>query len=124
MRIFNNSRKTVLASKVEVAKGFWKKTLGLMFRSKMMDSSGFLMEFGNEGFHGIWMLGMRFCIDLVFIDPGKRVVDVFENIKPVCISPGTWRVYKPSKPAKWVLELRSGTARKTKTSPGDKISFR
>jgi uncharacterized membrane protein (UPF0127 family) len=122
-KIVNKTSKRVLANKVQIATGFWQKTLGLMFRSKIDDSAGFLMEFGIEGEYGIWMLGMRFGIDLVFIDSKKTVVGVFENLKPVSFNPVTWRVYKPSKPAKWVLELPAGTIGKTKTSKGDKLSF-
>jgi uncharacterized membrane protein (UPF0127 family) len=80
-KIVNKTSKRVLANKVQIATGFWQKTLGLMFRSKIDDSAGFLMEFGIEGEYGIWMLGMRFGIDLVFIDSKKTVVGVFENLK-------------------------------------------
>lgn len=124
MKITNKTRKTVLAEKVEVATGFWHKMLGLMFRSKIADSAGFLLEFENEDFHGIWMLGMRFEIDLVFIDSGKRVVDIFENLKPISLNPIAWKVYKPTKPVKWVLELKSGRIRKTKTSVQDNLFFK
>lgn len=123
MKIINKTRNTVLADQVELATGIWHKTLGLMFRSDIADSAGFLMEFGNEGFHGIWMLGMRFCIDLVFIDREKEVINIFDNLKPVSLNPMTWKVYKPSKPAKWALELKSGSIRKKKTTVRDKLSF-
>ncbi len=123
MRIRNTTRRTLIADRVEVARSFWKKTLGLMFRGNIGDSEGFLLEFGREGPYGIWMFGMRFPIDLVFIDSRKRVVDVFEGIMPVSINPATWRVYTPSKSAKWVLELKAGRAKKTRTKKGDRISF-
>ena len=115
MKTINKTRGTVLAENVEVTKGFWRKTLGLMFRSKIGDSAGFLMEFEHAGYYGI---------DLIFIDSRKKVVDTFEDIKPVGINPGTWRVYKPSKPAKWVLELPAGRIKKTKTSVRDNLFFR
>jgi uncharacterized membrane protein (UPF0127 family) len=123
MRIRNTTRRTVIAERVEVARSFWKKTLGLMFRGSIGDSDGFLLEFGREGPYGIWMFGMRFPIDLVFIDSRKRVVDVFESIMPVGMNPATWRVYSPSRPVKWVLELKAGRANETRTKKGDRISF-
>ncbi len=123
MKISNKTRKALLADKVEVATRFWKKTIGLMFRSGIDDSAGFLMEFEREGFYGVWMLGMRFAIDLIFMDSEKRIVEAFENIKPVGINPGSWRVYSPGKTARWVLELKAGRIRKTKTSTGDRLSF-
>jgi uncharacterized membrane protein (UPF0127 family) len=114
MKIFNSTRKTVVAENVEVAVSFFKKSLGLMFRKNIPSSRGFLMEFSREGqgLHSIWMLGMRFPIDVLFLDSKKRVVDVFENVPPLSLHPRTWKVYRPSRPVKWILELSSGTARK------------
>ena len=83
MKIFNETRKKAISEKSEIARSFWKKSLGLMFRGGIPDSNGFLMEFGMEGHFGIWMLGMRFPIDLVYIDSKKRVVDIFKSIKPL-----------------------------------------
>jgi uncharacterized membrane protein (UPF0127 family) len=123
MKILNETRKTTITKKTEIASNFWRNALGLMFRGGLDDSAGFLLEFSEEGSHGIWMLGMRFKIDLVFIDASKRVVDVFPDVKPVGMSPATWKVYRPSKPARWVLELKSGTAKSKGTSIGDKLSW-
>lgn len=123
MKIINETKKTVIAEKTEIARSFWRKALGLMLRSGMDDSAGFLLEFEKEGTYGIWMLGMRFPIDLVFIDSRKRVVDIFKGIKPFGFDPTSWKVYNPGKTTKWVLELKSGRVRETMTSVGDMISF-
>jgi len=123
MKIVNKSKKTILAENVEVAKGFWKKSLGLMFRKGIKEDHCLLMEFAEEGLHGIWMMGMRFPIDIVFLDPGKRAIRIFENAKPLGMNQKTWKVYKPPRPAKWILELRAGAVRKKRTSAGDLLSF-
>jgi len=123
MRILNRTRKTVLAEEVEVAKSFRKKTIGLMFRGGIGDDKCLLMDFEREGHHSIWMLGMRFPIDLVFLDAKKRVVCVFRNVKPVGFGPKTWRVYDAPEPVKWIIELKSGRIRSTGTKTGDALSF-
>lgn len=123
MKIINNTRKNVICNDSEVAKGFLKKTLGLMFRKEIDDDKCFLMEFGREGYHGIWMMFMRFPIDLVYLDSKKKVTGLFKKVKPVSFNVYTWRIYQPPKKAKWILELRSGKIKKNRIGIGDKISF-
>jgi uncharacterized membrane protein (UPF0127 family) len=125
MRITNRSRRTVLAGTVEVATSFWKKSLGLMFRGGISEDAGFLMEFGkpSKDLYSIWMLGMFFPIDVVFISAEKEVTDVYGNVPPLSLNPRTWKVYRPTKPVKWILELKAGRARKSGTVAGDKLRF-
>ena len=123
MKIVNKTKKAILTEKTEVARSFWRKALGLMFRGGIQDTAGFLLEFGKEGTFGIWMLGMRFPIDIVFIDAGKRVVNIFRGIKPVGLDPSSWRVYNPKKPSRWILEIRSGRAEKIGMRIGDRLSW-
>lgn len=94
-----------------------------MFRGKLGENCGLLMVFRKQSKPGIWMFGMRFPIDIVFISSRKRVVDVRENVKPLSLNPLTWRVYYPRKPAKYVLELSAGAARATGTKPGDRLGW-
>ncbi len=124
--IRNRARGTVIADDVEVAGNVFSKMIGLMFRSGIGESSGLLMDFGKrfQDRHSIWMLGMRFPIDVIFIDSEMRVTDVFHSVPPVSLSPRTWKVYKPSRPVRWILEVASGVSRKTKTKPGDQVSIK
>jgi len=125
MRITNSRRGSLLAEKTELARGMWKKMLGLMFRAGIDDGAGLLMQFEKESsdMYSIWMLGMRFPIDIIFIDKNKKVTDVYSNVPPVSFNPGTWKIYRPTKPVKWILEVRAGKARETGTSVGDGLSF-
>jgi hypothetical protein len=121
--IKNITKKKILVKNFETADSFGKRTKGLMFRNNLPLNSGLLMIFKKEGEHGIWMLGMRFPIDLVFIDCKKRIVDIKHSVKPLGKNPNTWKVYKPSKPCKYVLEVNSGLMQKTKTEVGDFLEF-
>jgi uncharacterized membrane protein (UPF0127 family) len=125
MKITNSTRKTVLTERTEVAGSIWKKSLGLMFRSGIGDDAGFLMEFGkpSKDMYSIWMLGMLFPIDIIFISAEKKVTDVYENVRPVSFSPATWKVYRPSSPVKWILEVAAGRAKKSGTSVDDRLDF-
>ena len=73
--------------------------------------------------HSIWMFCMRFPIDVVFINDDNVVTDIFENVPPVSLMPSTWKVYKPTKPVKLILELKSGRCRRTRTKVGDRLDL-
>jgi len=123
MGILNKSKDTILVKDIEIADSAFRKAVGLMFRKNLRNNRGLLMTFGNESRPGIWMLGMRFPIDLVFIDRRKRVVDLRENIKPMGLNPGTWRVHYPRKSVRYVLELNKGMISRTGTGIGDVLEF-
>ncbi|MCK4729868.1 MAG: DUF192 domain-containing protein [Candidatus Aenigmarchaeota archaeon] len=75
--------------------------LGLMFRKR----GNALIEFPWEGKPGIWMLFMRYSLNLVFLDKNLRVIDILKNIPPLFFSPKTWKTYYPKNKYKYVLEL-------------------
>lgn len=119
--ITNRSRNRVLAEDAEVACSFWKKAKGLMLRK---GPSPLLMRFGRDGRHSIWMPLMRFPIDIIYIDKGRRVVDIKENCPPLrLLNPSTWRLFWPRKKARYVLEAEAGLARSTGTKVGDMLEF-
>ena len=69
----------------------------------------------------IWMKGMRFPLDLVWIDD-DRVVDVTADVPD---QPGTpdaqLPIYSPSQPANRVLEVNAGWAKRNGVQPGDRV---
>ena len=125
MKIRNLTTKKDITETTEIARSSLRKALGLMFRSGLKRGHGLLMEFTKPSkyAYSIWMLGMRFPIDIIFIGPDKKVTDVFENVPPLSFRPSTWRVYSPTKPVKWIVEVSAGMARKSGTSVGDRLIF-
>jgi uncharacterized membrane protein (UPF0127 family) len=121
--IKNLTKKKILVKDVEIADSIGKKTRGLMFRKALDQDSGFLMVFASERKHEIWMFGMRFPIDIVFIDKDKRIVDIKHSVRPMGRNPKTWRVYSPPKACRYVLEVNPGLIKKTKTEIGDLLDF-
>lgn len=62
----------------------------------------------------IHMFFMSYPIDVVWINSENKVVDVTKRVQPSSLhKPGTWRIYRPRKPAKYVLELGAGDAKDT-----------
>lgn len=98
-----------IASQVELARTFWARLKGLMFRRELAAGRALLLEPCPQ----IHTCFMRFAIDVVFLDAQNRVVDVVENIKP-------WRMSKFYRSARRTLELPGGTLQ-GKIRPGDEL---
>lgn len=121
--IRNLSKKRTLVERTELADSVGRQTKGLMFREKLGEEEGFLMDFMRDGRHSIWMPFMRFPIDIIYIGRDKRVVDIKHSVPPMGRNPMTWRVYTPKEKARYVLETNAGLARKTETEIGDLLDF-
>ena len=108
--------------KAYLADSFSKKMFGLMYRDRLENGRGMLFVLGRESVAeaSIWMLNMRFSIDVVWMDSGGRVVDILENAKP-CSSMLGCRTYAPESKAKYVLELNSGSVRRLGIRRGERI---
>jgi uncharacterized membrane protein (UPF0127 family) len=66
--------------------------------------------------HGVHSFGMRFAIDVVYLDENQTVVYAVHALRP-------WRVAPVSRRAASVLELPGDTLQATKTSIGDAIEI-
>lgn len=103
----------VVANNVVIVNTFFKKLSGLIFRKKLKDKEGLVIE----GCRSIHTLGMRYNIDVVFLDNQNRVIAIFQNMKPFRVTPFL-------KNASKVVELRSGTIKNTSLKVGDLVDFR
>jgi len=110
LRISNLTTQAELAC-VVVANDGAKRRKGLLGHKALSATEG-LWIVPCEAVH---TFGMRFPIDLVYLDRNKRVKKVRSDVPPwrlsVCVS------------AHSVLELAAGSIRRTKTKPGDSLEF-
>lgn len=90
---------------------------GLMFKRR----GRLLLDFGKECKPGIWMLFMKFPLDLIFLDSSGKIVDIIENVKPFSLNPKTWKIYYPRKNCRYCLEVEAGFVKKFKIEVGKKI---
>ena len=104
----------------EVADTLPKKLKGLMFRESLTEGNGMLFLFYNDDYHGIWMMNMRFPLDIIWIDSNQKIVDIVKNAQP-CIIP--FSIYKPRKKARYVLEVNAGFTDKHSIKVGDIVKF-
>ncbi len=101
----------VLATDLELARGVWSRTRGLMLRRTL--ESGKALDI--RPCSSIHMMFMRFPIDAVFYDRDGTVTRVARNVRPwVGIAFG-------GRGARGVVELPVGAA--TAVAPGETLVF-
>jgi len=100
---------------IEVADDDRERSAGLMFRTEMGDDHGMLFVFEQTRRLAFWMKNTPMPLDLVFIGADGRVVDVLPG-EPYSVAP-----ISPEAPARFVLELKAGTAEKTGIAGGDLV---
>jgi uncharacterized protein len=111
LRISNLTRQVELARSVDVADRGAKRRKGLLGRVTLAAGEG-LWIVPCEAVHTFCM---RFPIDLVYLDRDKRVKKIRHSVPP-------WRL-SACLSAHSVLELASGSIRRTQTKPGDRLTF-
>ena len=110
MPAVNLTRQTWLATNVRTAEGFLTRLVGLLGRRRLGAEEALWLV----PCRGVHTFGMRFPIDLLFLDEVGDVVGKVEDLHP-------WRVSPVHRRAHSVLELRSGTIRKSGTREGDRV---
>lgn len=100
---------------IEVADTDLKRSAGLMFRTAMADGHGMLFVFEQTRHLSFWMKNTPMPLDLIFIGEDGRVIATLPG-EPFSTAPISPRV-----PARFVLELKAGTAQKTGIADGDRM---
>lgn len=107
---------------VEVADSAAKRSRGLGGRDNLAENSGMLFVFPQRGQPRFWMKGMKFPLDLIFIQDGK-VVDLLKDVPAP--APGQkdtdLSVYEPTQAIDMVLEVNAGFIARHNISVGDTI---
>jgi len=105
----------LIASKVDIAKNFRSKTLGLMFRKNIPKDYALLFMFKEPEIVGVHMLFMRFSIDVIFLDMDKKIIEA-AVLRP-------WIGYKQVKRVKYFIEMKQNTIERYGMKTGNIISF-
>lgn len=111
LRVMNMTRQTELATSLEAAKSSARRTKGLLGRRGLAPGEG-LWIVPCEAVH---TFGMKFPIDLVYLDRKHRVKKVRSNVPP-------WRL-SACLVAHSIIELPAGTIHATQTQTGDLLEF-
>ena len=90
---------TVLA---EVAASAEERAEGLMYRDEVPDGTGMLFVFPDNRVRSFWMANTYVPLDIAYMDPSFRVVDIVQ------MEPLVTESYASSAPAMYGLEVRQG----------------
>ena len=102
---------------VEVATTSQEHQDGLSNRSSLSDGTGMLFIFDPPSAEGFWMKDMLFSLDIVWADANGTITTIDQGLSPETYP----NVYRPSRPAKYVLEVPAGYAAKKGIAVGQKI---
>ena len=102
---------TLLWEKVMVASSFFSRLVGLLNRSSLESSEGMFFKQAPA----IHTIGMRFPIDVLFLDASRRVAKVLQQVKPNRILP-----YIKSQ---YTIELTAGQSEEKKIQPGETLRW-
>jgi uncharacterized protein len=110
----NRTRRQFLATRLAVADTHWSRFCGLMGKPPR--------EFGDG--HALWITpcrgvhtwGMRFPIDVAYLDPNNVIVHLETGLRP-------WRFAPIRLKATSVLELPEHTLKATGTTIGDELEI-
>ena len=108
IRVRNERSGAVLGQEVKLADGWWKRAVGLLGRGGLSQGSGMLLVPCTS----VHTIGMRFPLDLAFIDVDGRILQTRAHLPPGRFAVG-------GKEAKGALELPAGTLAATDSREGD-----
>jgi uncharacterized membrane protein (UPF0127 family) len=110
--VTNTTRGTVVGSTVFFAGTWWGRAKGWLGRPAPVEGEGLLLQ----PCKGIHMIGMKYPIDVAFLDPDGVVVATYAELEP-------WQRTRMHSTAQTALELPSGTLARTGTVVGDRLSW-
>ena len=112
MRVVSRTREILLGDKVRTASTFLSRFVGMLGTDAIADGEGLWIV----PCRSVHTLGMRYPLDVAFLDARGVVVGILEGLPPN-------RVGRVFRDARGALELRSGILAATGTVPGDRLEF-
>jgi uncharacterized membrane protein (UPF0127 family) len=112
MKILNRTQGTIVGSRITLADSWWGRFRGFLGRSEPLPGDGILLAPCDS----IHTFGMRFPLDVIFLDADGRVLGLHPVLRP-------WRIARGKKGVRYVLEVPSGTIDATGTQLGDELSW-
>ena len=110
---------------VEVADDSAERAVGLSGRDSLPRGGGMWFAYFNVHQPSFWMRGMRFALDIVWIDSSLHVVDVTHDAPapPGDSALEDLPLYTPNAPIKYVLEINAGLARDLRIERGALVTI-
>lgn len=110
------TKRGVRSFSVEMAVTPAELSRGLMFRTELPEGRGMLFDFKQEQPIAMWMKNTPLSLDMIFIRSDGIIIRIAENT-----TPESTKTIPSGSPARAVLEVVAGTARKQGIAPGDRV---
>lgn len=104
---------TVMRTEAELEKG-------LSGTDSLPADQAMVFVFPSDGKWPMWMKGMNYPIDIVWLNSDKQVMYSVKNAQPSSY-PNT--EFVPDRPSRYVIELPSGTVDRTHIEKGDAVGL-
>ena len=101
--------------RVDLADTPLKQKVGLSNKSVMAAGEGMLFVFDRDDKWRVWMKGMHFGLDILWLDDNGKIIDMREYVYPDSYP----NVFAPKYPAKYILEVIAGYASAIGLRKGD-----
>ncbi len=95
---------------VSVAADYPSRAYGLMNRTHLSRTRGMLFAFRDSAPRTFWMKDTRVALDMLFFNAKYQLVAMQSNAQPCTKAP--CKLYPSRVPARYVLELAAGTAKR------------
>jgi uncharacterized protein len=107
---------------VDVAKNESQKEKGLSIYNKLPVEKGMIFSFNDYGSHPFWMKGMKFSIDIIYIQNNK-IVDIFQNLPFPKNEFEVPVIVRSSANSNYVFEINAGLSKKYNFKKGDTVEI-
>ena len=110
---------------VEVADSDSERQRWLMFRyEKLEPNSGMLLVYDKPDLYSVWLLNIRYPLDLLWFDQQGSLVYAVKNANPCnnILDPSTC-TFKSTKPSKFILAASSGFIQQNNVTFNSKIDI-
>jgi uncharacterized protein len=108
---------------VEIADDDPERARGLMFRDRLAEGTGMLFIHDREEPQAYWMKNTRIPLDILYFDSGRRLVAQQRDVPPCSAGNACPSYPSGGKPARYVLELNAGEAKRLKLENGAELRF-
>jgi uncharacterized membrane protein (UPF0127 family) len=106
---------------VEIAEDDASRARGLMGRTALAADRGMLFVFQDDALRAFWMKNTLIPLDILYFDAERRLISVQHEVPPCRADPCP--AYPSGAPARYVLELNAGEARRIGVTSGDELAI-
>lgn len=110
---------------VQVADTEPRRIRGLMFQNELPYNQGMLFVFDTSGIYSIWMLNMKFPLDMIWFDNDGKIIHMEKDVQPckTALELMACQSFVPTGNSLYILEVTSGFIDKFNITLDSKLSI-